>query len=209
MTNKKIVVLISGNGSNLQAIIDAVASKQISYAEISLVVSNRKNAYGLERAQKANIPTLIFTLKSFKDAHPGQPREDYDKALAAAIMDRMHTGTDTGPDLVVLAGWMHILSPSFLDRFPKQVINLHPAMPNQFDGANAIERAYAAFKNGEITGTGVMVHYVIPAVDKGEVIRVRQVEIKAEDTLADLEQRIHIVEHSILVEAVQFLLSSH
>ncbi len=198
---KKIVVLISGNGSNLQALIDATKSNTIDNAEISLVVSNRKNAYGLERAQQANIPTITLTLKSFKDA--GKTREDYDKHVTQEIVKKM----GQQPDLIVLAGWMHILSPVFLDQFPRKVINLHPALLNQFDGAHAIERAFEAFKNGEITKTGVMVHYVIPAVDKGEVIKVKEVEIKTEDSLEDLEKRIHGVEHVILVEAVKELLS--
>lgn len=110
-------------------------------------------------------------------------------------------------DLVVLAGWMLILSPAFLDRFPGRIINLHPALPGQFPGAHAIERAYEAFQQGQIEQTGVMVHRVIPEIDVGPVIVTAQVPIKAGDTLADLETRVHAVEHRLIVEAIRRVFS--
>ena len=97
---------------------------------------------------------------------------------------------------------MHILSPAFLDRFPGQVLNLHPALPGQFAGTDAIGRAYEAFRRGEIDHTGVMVHWVAPEVDAGPVIAAAKVPIYAADTLADLEARVHETEHRLLVEAV-------
>lgn len=189
---KKLVVMISGNGSNLQAIIDAIRDGYLK-AQVVLVVSNRKDAYGLIRAKNAGIPTLYFPIKPYKDA--GKMRETYDADLANAIKPY-------DPDLIVLAGWMHILSSSFLDHFPRKVINLHPALPNFFIGTNAIKRAYEAYRQGLIDETGCMVHYVIPEVDKGEVIGTATVPIYPEDKLEDLEARMHETEHKLLVMCI-------
>ncbi|KAI9482301.1 Bifunctional purine biosynthetic protein ADE5,7 [Coemansia sp. RSA 1290] len=193
---KNIIVLISGSGSNLQALINAEQQGGLG-GHISLVVSNKKAAYGLERAANAAIPTAVRTLKQYKDA--GKSREDYDRDLAEFIASH-------SPDLIVLAGWMHILSPAFIDRFPNKIINLHPALPGELDGAHAIERAYDEFKAGTRTRTGVMVHYVIPEVDKGSPILIEQVPCKEGDLLEDLESRIHSVEHEILPRAVKQVL---
>lgn len=199
---KKIVVLISGNGSNLQAIMDAIEAKKINNAEIALVVSNKESAYGLERARKKGIPTLIKLLKPYKDS--GRTRIDYDIDLADEIVGRV----GQQPDLQVLAGFMHILSKEYLQKFTANVINLHPALPGCFDGAQAIERAFDAFTRGLISETGVMVHKVIPQVDRGEPIVQRHVPIYESDTLADLESRIHAVEHELLVEGTIRMLNN-
>ncbi|KAI8350277.1 phosphoribosylglycinamide formyltransferase [Mortierella sp. GBAus27b] len=193
----RVVVLISGTGSNLQALIDAVQSGALQ-AEISLVVSNRSNAFGLERAKNAGIPTEILALKPYTSA--GKTRTEYDADLAQLILGAQ-------PDLVVLAGFMHILSPAFLDKFPSTpMINLHPALPKQFDGANAIERAFEAYQKGEIKHTGVMVHRVIQEVDGGEPLLVQEVEIKPEDDLAALQARMHAVEHVLIVRGAAMIL---
>lgn len=192
-----IVVLISGSGTNLQALIDATQSTQLK-AKIIGVISNRKNAYGLERAQRAGIPTQTFSLKKFKDA--GKSRVDFDIHVARTIQEEYK------PDLVILAGWMHILSPEFLSHFQNNVMNLHPALPGQFDGAHAIERAFEAYRRGEIEYTGIMVHKVIADVDRGEVILQQKVPIEPTDTLEDLEQRIHTAEHKLIVEGAQIFL---
>jgi len=189
----RLAVFISGFGSNLQAIIDAVQAGELD-AEIVVVVSNRKAAYGLVRAERAGIPTLYFPLKPYRDA--GRSREEYDADLAERV-------AAYEPDLIVLAGWMHVLSPAFLDRFPNRVINLHPALPGQFPGTHAIQRAYEAFQRGEIDHTGVMMHYVVPEVDAGPVIISEEVPIYPSDTLDDLEARIHEVEHRLIVEAIR------
>ncbi len=192
----KIVVLISGSGTNLQALIDAVSSGELT-AEISLVVSNRKKAYGLMRAEEAGIPTLYFPLKPYKKA--GKSRKEYDSDLAEKILADK-------PDLIVLAGWMHIVSPVFLKHFPDRVINLHPALPGQFVGTHAIDRAYAAYQEGEITHSGCMVHVVIPEVDAGPVIATAEVPILPEDSLDDFEERIHEAEHKLIVKATKLAL---
>ena len=192
----KIVVMVSGSGTNLQAIIDAVQGGDIT-AIISLVVSNRKDAYGLVRAQNANIPTLYFPLKPYRDEN--KSRDQYDADLAAEIQK-------VKPDLIVLAGWMHILSAAFLNQFPNRVINLHPALPGQFDGTHAIERAFDAYQQGQIEQSGCMVHLVIPEVDAGPVVAQKSVLIRPEDTVGDFEARMHTTEHELIVEAVQVML---
>ncbi len=192
----KLAVLISGNGSNLQAIIDAVAAGSLD-ARIEVVVSNRKAAYGLERARRAHIPDRYFPLKPYRDAQ--RSRAEYDADLAALV------GKYT-PDWVVLAGWMHILSEQFLRRFPNRVVNLHPALPGQFPGAHAIDDALAAFARGEVEQTGVMVHLVPDArVDEGPALAEQAVPIRADDTRETLAERIHAVEHRLLVETLQEL----
>lgn len=191
---KRVVVLISGNGSNLQALIDAQAESDY---QIVAVVSNKASAYGLERAKQANIPTQSLSLKAFKEA--GKSRLDYDLAIAEIIMGYQ-------PDLVVLAGWMLIVSSQFIDALGGKLINLHPALPNQFAGAHAIEDAFNAYQRGEITHTGCMVHYVIPEIDAGPVIAQARVDIYPDDTLETLEERMHQAEHQLIVHAVNLAL---
>jgi formyltetrahydrofolate-dependent phosphoribosylglycinamide formyltransferase len=194
---KGLAIFISGSGTNLQAIMDAIGAGTLD-AEIVLVVSNRKAAYGLVRAQEAGIPTLYFPLKPYTDV--GKDRAQYDADLAAEVAPYK-------PDLIVLAGWMHIFSPAFLNAFPQRVINLHPALPGAFAGINAIERTFEAYQNGDILHGGCMVHYVIPEIDAGAVIVQEVVPIYPEDVLADFEARLHAAEHRLLVEAVRRCIS--
>lgn len=199
-------MLISGNGSNLQALIDSTQAGLLA-AQIVHVVSNRRDAYGLTRARAAGVPATYHGLAPYKARHPGggsvpEARAAYDADLATLVLAQR-------PQLIVCAGWMHILSLAFLDPIAAanvDIINLHPALPGQFDGANAIQRAYAAFKKGEIKHTGIMIHRVITEVDKGQPLLVREVEIKEEDTLQDLEDRIHQVEHIAIVEGARIAL---
>lgn len=190
---RRLVVLISGGGTNLQALIDAIQAGEVD-AQISAVISNRKNAYGLVRAENAGIQTLYFPLKPYTDA--AKSRETYDADLAAQI-------TAYQPDLIVLAGWMHVFTPAFLEHFPRKVINLHPALPGQFAGINAVHRAYAAWQQGEISASGCMVHYVIPEVDAGEVIAQTVLYFEAGETLEQYEARLHQAEHKLIVAAVK------
>ncbi len=190
----KIVVLISGGGSNLQVLIDAVESGEIS-AEIVSVISNRANAYGLNRAANAGIQTHVHRRKTYPN------RVAYDVALADLI-------AQYEPDLIVLAGWMHILSAEFIGRFPQKIINLHPALPNQFAGIHAIERAFAAYEAGEIAHSGCMVHDVIPEVDAGEPLVTARVDFRPNDTLESFAARMHRTEHRIILLAVQIALES-
>lgn len=197
MQAKRLIILISGSGTNLQAIMDAITAGTLN-AEIVCVISNRKAAYGLERARQAGIPTLYSPLKPYTDA--GKSREVYDADLAEKIDELM-------PDLIILAGWMHIFSPRFLDHFDGKVINLHPALPEAFAGTHAIERAYEAHQCGEIEHSGCMVHYVVPEVDAGEVILQEIVPFEENDTLEAFEIRLHAAEHRTLVQAIRQLIA--
>jgi formyltetrahydrofolate-dependent phosphoribosylglycinamide formyltransferase len=187
-----IVVLISGNGSNLQAILDASASGELT-ARVVAVISNKRDAFGLERARRANVPAIV------KPKPKEQDRRVYDAELAELVASHQ-------PDWVVLAGWMRVLSSAFLDRFPRHVVNLHPALPGTFPGTHAIDRAYAAYRAGEITQTGVMVHLVPDeSVDDGPVLAQEIVPIDPDDTLESLEARLHAVEHRLLVDTLKTL----
>jgi phosphoribosylglycinamide formyltransferase 1 len=187
-----LVVLVSGFGSNLQAILEAVRLGIIP-AQVCAVVSNKADAYSLERARLAGLPAIAHVYKK------GQERMDYDHELADIV-------TSYHPDWIILAGWMRILSAAFLERFPNRVVNLHPALPGMFPGTHAIERAFAAYHAGQIEHTGVMVHLVPDeGVDNGPVLNQRMVPILPEDTLEILEARVHKVEHSLLVETLKTL----
>ncbi len=194
----RLAVLISGTGTNLQAIIDACESGALPDTRVVVVVSNRIAAYGLQRAKKHGIPTLYHPFKPYRDA--GRTREEYDADLAAKLAPYR-------VDLVCLAGWMHVFTMAFLKHYPWRVINIHPALPGMFPGTHAIERAYEAYRRGEITHTGVMVHYAPDeGVDVGPVIVQREVPIYPEDTLETLEARIHEVEHVLYIEAIKKVL---
>jgi formyltetrahydrofolate-dependent phosphoribosylglycinamide formyltransferase len=144
----KLVILISGNGSNLQAILDACATGGLP-ASVVAVISNKSDAYGLTRAQNAGVPAIHFPKR------PDESRQDYDTRLAAYVSTFL-------PDYIILAGWMRLLSNNFLSQFPNRVINLHPALPGTFPGTHAIQRAYDAWQRGEIDRTGVMVDQLPP-----------------------------------------------
>lgn len=194
----RIAVLISGYGSNLQAILDAVERGELPGVEPALVVSNRREAYGIQRAIRHGVPVLYFPLAPYTRA--GRPRTAYDADLAALL-------SAFRVEWVVLAGWMHVLSDAFLRHFPSRVVNLHPALPGTFPGTHAIARAFEAFRRGEIDRTGVMVHLVPDeGVDVGPVVAQEEVPIRPDDTLDTLEARIHATEHRLLVRALAQLL---
>lgn len=221
-TSFNLTVLISGSGTNLQALIDACGQAPSSQnrasprrllpnARITHVISNRKDAKGLVRAQEANIFTTYHNLVAYKKKYPdteagvNAARTQYDADLAQKILTHIPC-----PDMVVCAGWMHILSPPFVNALTAAhvpIINLHPALPGQFDGADAIGRAYEAFQKGQISKTGVMVHYVIDQVDRGEPVMVKDVEMKSGESQDDLEERIHKTEWKLIVEATGKVLS--
>ena len=224
----RLVVLASGTGTNLGAVIDAVEAGRLD-AEVAAVFINRKEAKARLRAEKVGIPVQCWLLSRYhrlpatvEDSHAiagdraggtaakynrigpwfeDTRRHRYDADLAEAVAGFQ-------PDLVVLAGWMHLLSPAFLDRFPKQVINLHPALPGEFPGSSAIVDAWEAFRAGHITSTGVMIHYVTDiGVDSGPVITSKEIPIQPDDTLDKLTQKIHQVEHELIVTTIAQLLT--
>jgi len=189
----RLVVLISGNGSNLQAILDACNSGELN-AQVVSVISNKSDAYGLIRAKNTGVEAVQFPKSQ------NESRQEYDKRLSNYV-------TTKQPDYIILAGWMRILSSSFLSSFPNKVINLHPALPNTFPGTHAIERAFEAFQRGEIDYTGVMVHLVPDeGVDNGPVLATEIVAILKEDTLETLETRVHQTEHRLLINTIKSLL---
>jgi phosphoribosylglycinamide formyltransferase-1 len=173
-----IGVLVSGNGTNLQALLDAGLP-------VSAVASNRRDAYALVRARAAGVPTATFAL----DCHADRAERD----LVMATWLEEH-----GAELVVLAGYMHLLTPPFLRRFPERVVNVHPSLLPAFPGAHAIEEAVAA----GVETTGVSVHYVDDGIDTGRLIAQEDVPVEPRDTLLE---RIHAVEHRLLPEVVRGL----
>jgi len=194
---RRIVVLASGAGSNLQALIDAVGDGRLD-AEIVAVIVNRRSAFALQRAASNNIATAFFGLRPYLDDHddPAQARRRYDADLAAMVLGYR-------PDLVVLAGWMHLFTMGFLEYFPGRVINLHPALPGEFGGPNAIDDAWNAHLRDGLDRTGVMVHLVPDeGVDNGPVLATEAVPITPDDDRESLESRIHAAEHGLLVRAV-------
>jgi phosphoribosylglycinamide formyltransferase-1 len=173
-----IGVLVSGNGTNLQALLD-------SELPVVAVASNRNDAYALVRAREANVPTATFSL----DCHADRAERD----LVMATWLEEH-----GVELVVLAGYMHLLTKPFLDRFPGRIVNVHPSLLPAFPGAHAIEDALAA----GVATTGVTVHVVDEGLDTGPVLRQEPVEVEPRETLIE---RIHSVEHRLLPEVVSEL----
>jgi len=188
----RLVVLASGNGTNLQAILDACADGRLP-AHVAAVVSNKPGSGALQRAADAGVPFVHAA------PLPGELRADYDARLADIV-----SGFD--PHWVVLAGWMRVLSMSFLGWFPRMVVNLHPALPGELPGVDAIDRAWREAQNGARDHTGVMVHLVPDeGIDDGPVLATATVSIHPSDTLESLTTRVHGVEHRLLVETLATL----
>lgn len=189
------MVLASGSGTNLQAVLDAVATGAIE-ATVVAVLSNNPEARALERARDAGVPRAAVVRSA------GEERRAYDRRLAAMVRDET-------PDFVVLAGWMLLLSSDFLDHVGCPVVNLHPALPGDLPGVRAIERAHAEAAAGLRTRSGVMVHFVPDeGVDSGPVIALEDVPVSAADTLEEFAERIHRTEHRLLVRALAQLCKS-
>ena len=200
----RLVVLASGSGTNLQAILDACADGRVD-GEVVGVVVDRVAARARDRARAAGVPEIHLPSRSFTDLHPTDPRaarRAYDGELVATV-------EAMAPDWVVLAGWMRLLTTAFLDRFPGRVVNLHPALPGAFPGASAIDDAWAHHLTAGLDHTGVMVHLVPDErVDAGPVLASRPVAIEPGDTRESLEARIHEVEHELLVAVLSELAGS-
>jgi phosphoribosylglycinamide formyltransferase 1 len=175
-----IGVLVSGNGSNLQALLDAGLP-------VSAVASNRNDAYALVRAREAGVPAATFSLDCHAD------REERDLVMATWLEEH-------GIELVVLAGYMHLLTKPFLDRFPDRIVNVHPSLLPQFPGGHAIEDALAA----GVETTGVTIHLVDEGLDTGTVLRQEAVPLDPRETL---EERLHAVEHRLLPAVVHEMMA--
>lgn len=185
----RVVVLVSGSGSNLQALLDASSDGRLD-ADIVAVVSNRPDAYGLERAAGAGVDAAVLPVP------PGVERSEYDAELAELV-------DSYDPDLVVLAGWMRLLTMAFLGRFPERVVNLHPALPGELPGTRAIERAWDEAQRGARETTGVMIHFVPDeGVDDGPVLATARIPIDTTLTFDEFAATVHRTEHELLVRTV-------
>jgi phosphoribosylglycinamide formyltransferase-1 len=180
-----IGVLISGSGTNLQAIIDAINSAKLD-AEIELVLSNKQDAFGLVRAQNAGIPTEVLNHKEFSS------REDYDQALVARLQAR-------GVELVVLAGFMRLLSPLFVKAYSNRIMNIHPALLPAFPGLNVQQKAV----DHGVRFSGCTVHFVNEECDEGPIIIQAVVPVFPDDSSQTLAARILEQEHKIYPRAIQ------
>jgi phosphoribosylglycinamide formyltransferase 1 len=180
-----IAVLCSGSGTNLQAIIDSVKSGYIN-ADIALVASDNKNAFALTRAKAAGIETLILDPKDFNG------REDFDKELVKHLKKNK-------VELVVLAGFMRLMSSYFIKEYKNRIINIHPALLPSFKGTHGIKDAL----DYGVKVTGATVHFVDEKLDNGPIILQKAVEIKEDDTEETLLERVHKEEHKIYPEAIR------
>jgi len=195
----RLVVMVSGNGSNLQSLIDAIEGGGLR-AAIVLVVSSDPEAFALKRAIDAGIPAIALPRGRGPEYDRIASREAYDRTLAETI-------EPYAPDYIFLLGWMRILGDEFISRFPGKIVNLHPALPGTFPGTHAIERAWKAFGRGEICETGVMTHFVPDEkIDAGPVIASERVTIGVKESLDDLEKRMHEIEHRVVLETAFRLL---
>ena len=173
----RIAVFVSGSGTNLQALIDERAAGRL-HADIALVVASNPQAFGIERARAAGIETLVFTPDDYADP------ESVDTRIVAALEAR-------GVEYVVMAGYMRKVTPVLLDAFPDRVVNLHPALLPRHKGAHAIRDAYEA--GDEVTG--ITIHFANENYDEGPIVFQHEVPILPDDTLGELEERIHAAEH--------------
>ncbi|HUP41454.1 MAG TPA: phosphoribosylglycinamide formyltransferase [Vicinamibacterales bacterium] len=192
MTNRKLGVLISGRGSNLQALIDAIADKTLN-AQLSVVISNVADAAGLERANKAGVETMVL---DHRDKARFPTRKEYDRHLALVLKER-------GVGLVCLAGFMRLLTPTFLNEFPNAIVNIHPSLLPAFPGTNA---QYQAWEHG-VKWTGATVHLVTAELDGGPIVLQETVPVKDGDDVETLAARILEREHHLYPLAIQLLLN--
>jgi phosphoribosylglycinamide formyltransferase-1 len=190
-SSRRIGVLISGRGSNLQAIMDAVAAKTLR-AEIAVVISNRPDALGLERARRAGIETLVL---DHKDTANFPTRQDYDRELARQLKKR-------NVSLVCLAGFMRLLSPPFIESFPDGILNIHPSLLPAFPGVNA---QYQAWEHG-VKLSGVTVHLVTQELDGGPIVLQEAVPVVEGDDAQALAARILEKEHALYPKAIAIVL---
>jgi phosphoribosylglycinamide formyltransferase-1 len=188
VSNRRLGVLISGRGSNLQAIIDAIAERRLD-ATIALVVSNQENAAGLERARRAGIETLTMSHRGWVS------REDYDRALVNELRKR-----DVA--LVCLAGFMRLFSSVMLEAFPNAILNIHPSLLPSFPGLHPHQQAL----DHGVRVSGVTVHFVTADLDAGPIIVQRTVRVRDDDTEETLSARILVEEHIAYPEAIALVL---
>lgn len=181
----RLGVLVSGSGTNLQAILDAT-DKPDYPAEVALVISNIPNALALDRATKKNIPTVLVPHEKYPS------REDFENEMIQHL-DRI------GVHLVVLAGFMRVLSPLFIRHYRNRILNIHPALLPAFPGTHAIQQAW----DYGVKVTGVTVHFVNEGTDTGPIILQKELPFQEGEDLKKLEERIHTIEHQLYPEAIR------
>jgi len=182
-----IVVLISGSGSNLQAIIDAIAAGKL-HAKISAVISNRPNVKGLERAELADIQTHTLDHTEYEN------REEFDQQL-------MQTIDQHEPQLIVLAGFMRILTDEFVGHYDGRMLNIHPSLLPEFRGLNTHQRALEA----KVEQHGVSIHYVSNELDGGPLVLQAVINVQADDSVETLQQKVHALEHVIYPMVIEWV----
>lgn len=183
----KIGILISGRGSNMLAIVEAVASGEIEDAEIAVVISDKADAVGLAKARERGIETVIAERR-------GRKRLEHDAEIVSELERR-------GVELVCLAGYMRLLSPDFVQAFPNKIVNIHPSLLPAFPGLDAQRQAFDA----SVKKTGCTVHFVDEFLDHGEVILQKEIEILPDDTVQTLSARMLEHEHKLYVEALKLI----
>ncbi|WP_088072210.1 phosphoribosylglycinamide formyltransferase [Gottfriedia luciferensis] len=184
---KKIAVFASGNGSNFQAILDATLNGELN-AKVELLVCDRSNAFSIERAKQANIPSFVFSAKNY------ETKEQYEKE----IIDQLK---ELNVEFIVLAGYMRLIGPTILDSFPGKIVNIHPSFLPLFPGKDAIGQALLA----GVETTGVTVHFVDEGMDTGPIIAQEEIQIEKGDSKESLERKVHSVEHVLYVQTLKKL----
>ena len=184
MSVKVLAVLASGSGSNLEAIAKAIVNGELK-AKIAVVIYNEPDAFARQRAEKFNIPAILVNHRDYKSR----------KALDLAIIDILK---QYNVDLVIMAGWMRIVTQVLIDAFPERILNIHPSLLPSFKGIHAIEQAF----NYGVKITGCTVHLLSLEVDSGKILKQAAVPVFPDDTLDDLQKRIQVQEHIIYPEAI-------
>lgn len=183
-----IAIFASGNGSNFQAIADAIKNGQLN-ANLALLVCDKENAFVLERAKKSGVKSVLIKRKDFKT------KEDFEKEIIKHCKKE-------NIDLIVLAGFMRLVSPVFINAYRNKIINIHPALLPAFKGAHAIADAFEA----KVKMTGVTVHFVDEEMDHGPIILQKEIDIREEDSLESLEERIHDIEHVLYPKVIRLFI---
>lgn len=190
----RIAIFASGNGTNFETLVQAFNRHEIQHGKVVLLFCDHPNAPVIQRAIRLKIPYETFPLKQFAS------KKEYEQAILAKLQEYQ-------VDLIALAGYMRVVGPTILAKYPKRIINLHPAYLPEFQGLHAIERAFDDhLKNGR-TQTGVTLHYIDEGLDTGPIIQQKHVPIKADDTLASLEARIHQTEHQMYPQVLNQIIN--
>ncbi|MBP0725999.1 phosphoribosylglycinamide formyltransferase [Bacillus sp. RG28] len=186
MTN--LAVFASGNGSNFQAIINAINANELR-AKICLLVCDKRDAYSIERAKQAGIPTFVFTAKEYES------KAAYEQEIVTILQENK-------VDLIALAGFMRLIGPTLLEAFRGKIVNIHPSFLPLFPGKDAVGQALHA----NVEKTGVTVHFVDEGMDTGPIISQQEIDITLGETRESLEKKIHDVEHELYVKTLQSLI---